>query len=140
MDWRTATNEEALAAWDSGEPIWTCDMGGMGPGYEQCIQIMGFEMLRAMVRVPPADGWDSVSGEAGRDRWLAYRDIIEALPEVKSVISHLEPSGAQFGAAMNIAAVFGMNGYAAGMEKVPEDRRIQVSKYFPTLDGKVAAA
>lgn len=43
MDWRTATNETALAAWDAGEPVWSCDMGGMGPGYEQCIQIMGFD-------------------------------------------------------------------------------------------------
>lgn len=137
MDWRTATNEEALATWDRGEPVWTCEMGGIGPGYEQCIQIMGFEMLRAMLS-HPAD-WDKVSGEEGRDAWRAYRDEIEAVPEVKSIVERLGPSGAQFGAAMNIAAVFAMNGYAKGMEKVPEDRRILISKSFPTLDGKTAA-
>lgn len=138
MDWRTATNEDALAAWDRGEPVWTCDQGGMGPGYEQCIQIMGFEILRAMLSHPV--NWDELTGESGRDKWRAYRDMIDGLPEVKKVVSHLSPSGAQHGAAMNIASVFARNGYAGGMEMVPQDRRIQVSKNFPTLDGKTVAA
>lgn len=138
MDRRTATNEDALAAWDCGEPVWSCDMGGIGPGYEQCIQLMGFEMLRAML-ANPVD-WETVTGEAGRDNWQEYRDRIDALPEVKAVISHLQPSAAQHGAAMSIASVFARNGYAKGMEMVPEDRRIQVSNKFPTLDGKTAAA
>ena len=139
MDWRTATNQDALAAWDRGEPIWTCDMGGMGPGYEQCIQIMGFEMLRAMLAKPVAD-WDKLSGPEGREEWSKYKDSIEAVPAVKAIIKHLGPSGAQFGAAMGIASVFASNGYAKGMEMVPEDRRIMVQKSFPTLDGKTAAA
>ncbi len=138
MDWRTATNEDALAAWDRGEPVWTCDMGGMGPGYEQCIQIMGFEMLRAMLAHP--GDWLKMIGDEGRDEWRKYRDMIEALPEVKAVVSYLGPSGAQFGAAMNIASVFAMNGYSRGVEMVPQARRIQVQKSFPTLDGKTAAA
>lgn len=140
MDWRTATTEDALAAWDRGETVWTCDMGGMGPGYEQCIQLMGFEMLRAMAATPPADGWDAVCGEAGRDKWREYKDQIEAVPAVKSAVSQLQPSGAQWGAAMSLASTLAMNGYAAGMEKVPEDRRIQVSKSFPTLNGATVAA
>lgn len=139
MDWRTATNEDALKAWDAGEPIWTCDMGGMGPGYEQCIQIMAFEMLRAMVAQPPAD-WEKLNGEDGRDAWRSYKDQIEAIPAVKAAIHTLGPSGAQFGAAMNIASTFASLGYAGGMEKVPQDRRILVSKTFPTLDGKYATA
>lgn len=136
MDWRAATNEDALKAWDNGEPIWSCDMGGMGPGYEQCIQIMGFEMLRAML-AHPVD-W-AILAES-KDEWRAYRDKIEADPKVKDIVHHLGPSGAQHGAAMSIASVFARNGYAKGMEMVPKDRRIQVSKNFPTLDGKTAAA
>ena len=93
MDWHTATNEDALAAWDRGETVWACDMGGMGPGYEQCIQIMGFEMLRAMLDHP--GDWSKMTGKEGRDEWQKYQDMIEALPEVKAVISHLGPSGAQ---------------------------------------------
>jgi hypothetical protein len=139
MDWRNSTNEDALAAWDRGEPVWSCDMGGMGPGYEQCIQLMGFEMLRAMVASPP-ENWEVLTGPDGRDAWSEYKDKIEAVPGVKAAIESLQPSGAQFGAAMNIASVFARNGYSGGVEKIPEERRIQVSKNFPTLDGKTIAA
>jgi hypothetical protein len=80
-----------------------------------------------------------LTGEAGREKWREYADKIDALPEIKAVVHHLGPSGAQHGAAMNLASIFARNGYAKGMEMVPEDRRIQVSKNFPTLDGKTAA-
>jgi hypothetical protein len=126
------TNEEALAKWDAGEPVWTCEMGGMGPGYEQCIQIMAFEMLRAMVATPPKD-WDELSGDAGRDAWRVYRDQVEATPEVKAVIEKLGPSGAQFGAAMSLASRFAMRGYEQAKETIPEDRKILVSKNFPSM-------
>lgn len=138
MHWEGKTNEEALAAWDAGEPIWTCEMGGMGPGYEQCIQLMGFEMLRAMIAAPPTS-WDELTGEDGGDKWRAYRDQIESIPAVKVTIKHLSPSGAQFGAAMSLASTLAINGYSKGIEKVPDDRRILVSKNFPTLDGKTAS-
>lgn len=127
---KTATNAEALAEWDSGGSVWSCEMGGMGPGYEQCIQVMAFEMLRAIVANPPAN-WKDFQDE--QDKWRAYRDQIEALPSVKGVIEKLRPSGAQFGAAMSMACMFARNGYAEAMATVPDDRRIQVSKNFPTL-------
>lgn len=126
------TNEEVLAKWDAGEPVWTCDMGGMGPGYEQCIQLIAFEMFRSMVAEPP-ENWDDLNGEDGRDAWRAYSDKIEATPNVKAVIEKLGPSGAQFGAAMNIASVFASKGYEAGQETIPADRKIQASKHFPSL-------
>lgn len=129
--WESMTNEDALRAWDAGEPIWSCDMGGMGPGYEQCIQIMGFTMLRAML-ANPVD-WSTLTGSDNRDAWQAYTAKIDTDPTVKRVVSELQPSGAQHGAAMNIASVFAMNGYSKGMQMVPSDRRIQVAKNFPTL-------
>ena len=141
MNWREATNEQALEAWDNNELIWSCSMGGLGPGYEQCIQLMGFEMLRAMLADMP-DSWEKLTPEdrdsaevkdEKRKRWEAFKDKIENVPAVKALIKQLRPSGAQFGAAINIASVFARNGYSRGMELVPEDRRIQVQKKFPQV-------
>ena len=129
IDWKNATNADVLAEWDRNGSVWSCELGGLGPGYEQCIQIMGFEMLRAM----EADPYDYVANEGNEDAWRAYSKRIESEPTVKAIIEKLGPSGAQFGAAMNIASVFAKNGYAKGMEMVPEDRRIQVSKNFPSI-------
>ena len=129
IDWRTATNEEALAEWDRGGSVWSCELGGLGPGYEQCIQIMGFEFLREMLANP----FDYEGKADDKDVWRAYVKDIESAPGPKAIIEKLGPSGAQFGAAMNIASVFARKGYAKGMETVPEDRRIQVSKTFPSI-------
>lgn len=129
IDYKTASNEDALAEWDRGGSVWSCSMGGLGPGYEQCIQIMGFEFLRAML----ADPFDYASSANDGDKWRAYIDRIEQMPEPARIIKKLGPTGAQFGAAMNIASVFARNGYSAGMLMVPEDRRIQVRKSFPKV-------
>jgi hypothetical protein len=132
IDWKAATNTEVLAAWDAGEPVWSCSMGGIGDGYEQCIQNMGFEMLRAMFDKPPED-WSKFDGEDGRKLWQEYRDEIDKVPSVAAVVDELGPSGAQHGAAMNLASVFSRNGYANGMEMVPENRRIKVTKKMPPV-------
>jgi hypothetical protein len=136
LDWKNATNEDALAAWDAGDSVWSVELGGLGPGYEQCIQLMGFETLRAMLANPPAD-WAAFTDD--KDAWKAYREMIEALPEVKAAIAALQPSGAQFGAAMNIASVFARKGYAAGLAMAESDRHIQVRKSFPSLNGTMTA-
>jgi hypothetical protein len=47
------TNEEALTAWDRNSPVWTCVMGGLGPGYEQVIHLIAFELLRSMILLGP---------------------------------------------------------------------------------------
>jgi hypothetical protein len=44
--------DELLAAWDRGATIWTLDMGGMGPGYEQAIQVTAVEFARAGKDMP----------------------------------------------------------------------------------------
>lgn len=132
FDWRKATNEDALRAWDAGESVWSCELGGLGPGYEQCIQIMGFEMLRAILANPPPIAWDAFDSDPKAAR--AWWDRIEALAEVRAIIGKLQPSGAQVGAARNIAGIFARRGYSQGMEMVPADRRIQVRKHFPSLD------
>lgn len=30
---------DLLKRWDAGDPIWSIEMGGLGPSHEQCIQI-----------------------------------------------------------------------------------------------------
>lgn len=43
---------EQLRRWDSGDPIWTIEMGGMGPGYEQAIQVLAIEIVRDEINKP----------------------------------------------------------------------------------------
>ncbi len=120
---RERTTEEALAAWDAGEPVWSVEMGGIGPGYEQAIQLMAFEMLRAM-QATPVD-WTN------EDAVRAYSDLIREQPNAKKIGSEVGASGAQHGAAMNIASIFTRQGYAKGLELAGDDRHILVSRNFP---------
>ena len=84
---------EALSAWDRGESVWSMEMGGIGPGYEQAIQVLVFEIVRDQLDSPmppagtPMDGWadDTVrrvgewpgcgfsGAQVGAAKWLAYR-------------------------------------------------------------------
>jgi hypothetical protein len=38
-----------LRRWDEGKTCWSIEMGGLGPGYEQCIHITMAEILRFML-------------------------------------------------------------------------------------------
>ncbi len=133
---------DVLTKWDAGEPVWTIEMGGMGPGYEQAIQITAFEMLRLMVGDPP--NFDAIDREAellehepsaipyGETEWHKYRDEMDkALFAEDGPCRGLGLSGAQYGAASNIASVFVRHGYRAGLDLAPTDRHILVSKNFP---------
>src|SRR5688572_10010547 len=42
----------ALERWDAGQTVFTIELGGLGPGYEQCIHIAAFEAIRAFVDRP----------------------------------------------------------------------------------------
>lgn len=81
---------EQVRRWDAGETIWTVEMGGMGPGYEQCIQVLAIEITRDYLGSPiPApedtrtfgdqtmnrvDEWLGCSGaQFGAAKWLAYQ-------------------------------------------------------------------
>lgn len=114
------TCAEALEKWDRGEPVFTVEMGGIGPGYEQCIQILVFELIRAAlagempVSGTPMRGW----GEATVTR---LNDALGGF------------SGAQVGAAKSLAAAMLINGYRAAVRSVDGNRMIQASKNFPAL-------
>lgn len=113
-----------VAKWDAGEPIWTVEMGGLGPGYEQAIQVTSLEILRALLP-KQFRAWKN------EKRFKSLRDTVEA--EVHPKIKGLGLSGAQFGAAWNLALCLYRRGEAAMEEDGAKDRKILVSKTFPTL-------
>jgi hypothetical protein len=118
------TNEVVLQRWDEGKNVWSIEMGGIGPGYEQAIQNMGFAMLRVMVETPP--DWQKAVDD--KKYWWEYMDQVDANPRVSAIVKRIGPSGAQHGAAMNMASVFARHGYAKGMSMVKDSRHIQVNK------------
>lgn len=118
---------DLLARWDAGQGVWSVEMGGIGPGYEQAIQVAAFEMLRRFVVVgADAELW------ADTDVWTAVRADIS--DHVTPIVEPLGLSGAQWGAALSLAAAFYRQGPIAALTGAPKDRTLQVSKSFPSLD------
>lgn len=110
-----------LARWDRGDSVWSVEMGGLGPGYEQCIQAMAAEFLRAMLADKP-----NLDGD-----WSEFRKKLDALP----CIDQLGPSGAQYGAAVGLAAqIYRRGPRACFTDPAVKERLIQVSKTFPGME------
>lgn len=122
-----ATIEEWLERWDSGRTVWSISMGGLGPGYEQAIQVTVAEIIRHMI----AEKYAIATWE---DDVTRKRDItkIEAWSFKHEPITKLGLSGAMWGAAQNLASMLYRHGPVSVMkdERV-KDRHIQVSKNFP---------
>lgn len=119
---------EWLARWDAGERVWSVEMGGLGPGYEQAIQIAAAEILRYMLdnALNTTESWDDSAV------WMRDRAAIEAASFEHPVIRKLGLSGAQWGAAMSIASNLYRRGPIAALtDEAVKDRKIQVSKHFP---------
>lgn len=116
-----------LKRWDEGRSVWSIEMGGLGPGYEQCIHITMAEILRHML----AEGYDWKQWE-DKDTWGRVRDAIETYSFENSTIKQLGLSGAQWGAALNLASHLYRDGPRKIMadERV-KDRKIQVQRTFP---------
>lgn len=115
---------EWLSWWDGGRPVHTVEMGGIGPGYEQCIQIMAAEMLRHFLAVKPDHSlW--------REPEIWKRDKAAMEEAIAPTIKRLGPSGAQFGAACSLSTALYARGPAVVLNEVGRDRRILASKNFP---------
>ena len=117
-----------LKRWDEGRSVFTVEMGGLGPGYEQCIHVTMFEILRWLIAEKPDFG----ALEKDDAAWRALRDRMDAaifaIPEMKEM-GH---SGAQFGAAVNLAIRFYRQGPRAVLTSPKiQDRKIQVSRDWP---------
>jgi hypothetical protein len=68
---------EWLRRWDEGRSVWSIEMGGLGPGYEQCIHVTAAEILRYMLHEQvDTSAW----GEDEPDRQAAW-DAFEAKME-----------------------------------------------------------
>lgn len=66
------TAHEWLEVWDSGEPVASVEMGGLGEHYEQAIQVTAAEALRELLHLDPESGelpleawWKRCCGNSG---------------------------------------------------------------------------
>lgn len=118
-----------LKRWDDGQGVWSIEMGGLGPGYEQAIQMTAAEILRFLLeRKFHAETWSE------DEQWKAARDEIHQHSFENTTISDLGLSGAQWGAALSLAVKL----YRDGPRKIftdeaVKDRKIQVSRDFPGM-------
>jgi hypothetical protein len=114
---------EWLGRWDDSIGVWTIKVGGLSAGYDQCINIMVAEVVRALIEINP-DKTD------------------EALKTVKPVLEEaiagterlLGMSGAQYGAALSLGFQIWLHGPRKVMEMYPGDRHTQASKGYPHLE------
>ncbi len=104
-----------LAAWDAGQIVPSIEMGGLGPGYEQTIQILAIEIMRDNPAAPSEKQWRNF-GDATVRRIDCRR---------------IDGTYAQVEASKNIAAMFLRHGIEAAIEKAPQDRLIWVSRFWP---------
>lgn len=116
-----------LRKWDAGDSVWSIELGGLGPGYEQAIQITGMEVLRHLL----AEKYDVAGWLAEPSTWKEDLKKIEAYGFANQIIKDIGLSGAQWGAAVNMATVIYRHGPIKGIHMAPEDRRILVSKTWP---------
>ena len=118
-----ATAGELVEAWDRGETIWTLDMGGMGPGYEQAIQIAAVEFARANL------GFTRTDDEKADTRRFeaACTETLHAIDEDLGGLSR-----AMFWAATWLAWQWVCNGGPQALiERSRANDQIQCSRWWP---------
>ena len=115
------TAAEWLRRWDAGQTVWSVSMGGMGPGYEDCIQNLTVETLRYFI-----NNQVNLETEDAEQRELIKKGMDGVADELDKKYGF---SGAQVGAARNLAAVIYRRGPAdAFADPQIKDRLIQISK------------
>lgn len=119
---------DIVAAWDRGETVFSLNMGGLGPGYDQCIQVAAIEIMRDQIGKdlpPPQD--DAETSEEARAR-RAWGD--DSLARIDKQVGGM--SGAQAGAAKWLAYRILAEGWQAlarrAKEKGEDDRIQQFSR------------
>lgn len=128
--------DEALAAWDRGDEVETVEMGGMGDGYEMAIQCVAFELLRG---IQADEELKRAIVETSKGERFPP-EVTEKLDALTLAADAKDPetgryklgglSGAQAGAAQNLALTFISRGFDAARSEVP-DRLIFVRKQDP---------
>jgi hypothetical protein len=111
------TVDDLIRQWDSGGIIWSIELGGLGPGYEQAIQAAAVELARV--------GKDCV-GDVDEFNKRADRRLAEISDDLLGL------TGAQSAVAKWLAWQWCNEGPAAISEKAKgEGRSIMVSRSFP---------
>jgi len=133
LEFYGANAVEWLRRWDAGEFVWTIEMGGLGPGYEQCIQITCAETLRFLLEKQ----YLVLKLLAEPEAWRAAQEEIDHALRTNPAVTVLRLSGAQASAAKNLAWNLYKDGPTSVMldERV-KDRHIQASRNFP--EGRTA--
>lgn len=109
--------QDAVDRWDRGDSVWSVEMGGLGPGYEQCIQVGMIEVMRRIIgKEHPAHG----------EHWTEF--ITPYITEVNKKFK-LELSGAQVGAIIQLVCKFASIGWTT-IDEV-KDRAIIISSHWP---------
>lgn len=108
---------EAVKWWDENGTIPTMEMGGLGPGYEQALQIAVVEICRHFIGRPIPE-----------DPKAFDNDSNEVLSRIDKDVLGL--SGTQAGAAKKLAWNFLRHGWDATIKK-ENDRRIMISRAWP---------
>jgi hypothetical protein len=117
--------DEAVKAFKEGRSVWTIEMGGLGPGYEQCIQVLAWTII-----------------ERFNGKKIDAKTFNKA---ADPIVSELDKklggfSGAQVGVAVNLAYHFLSEGYEGVLTNSQvKDRHIQFSndwEYIKRDDGK----
>jgi hypothetical protein len=114
------TAKDALKQWDSGKSLFTVEMGGLGPSYEQAIQVLVFELIRDQLGKPLPKPGNTSWGD----------DTVSRIDKRMGGYN-----GAMVGGAKNLAFRALRDGWSDMLSSAPPDRLIQVQKNFPTLKG-----
>jgi hypothetical protein len=126
------TVKDMLEAWDKGETIYGIEMGGLGPGYEQAIQLGIVELCRAML--DETDLVEKVYDDYHKkvvEKYLPIWD--EKLQDINNKFQ-LGLSGAQAGAIKSIAYRYitkSPREVLLDMDTYESDRVIMVSNDWP---------
>lgn len=110
-----------LDDYDNGKEVESVEMGGISDGYEMAIQDCAIEIIRALVMVNPPEQKEAFSSVVS----IAADSAVDLLDKKHGF------SGAQVGAAKNLAAVFWRQTPIIGLEKMRQqdpDRIIRIRK------------
>lgn len=120
------TAEEALKNWDKGEMVFTVEMGGLGPGYEQAIHLTLFETLRLVLQT------DKTIREMTKLPDVIEAAITQVCKKHGDTIGGI--TGAQAGVVKWLLTRYVNEGWGLTVRRFPQDRRIQVSNFFPHIE------
>ena len=113
------TVADVVRKWKEGDVVWSAEMGGLGPGYEQAIQQLAFDMLAEVHEMPCETDEEKLKVNE------AMEDFVSKCDEYWWAGF----SGAQVGAAKNIVMVFMVRGPYRALDAVKEERHLMVNSF-----------